>query len=160
MHERTMKIRYTTKVDADVAYDPDLFAAEVDIYLADPDGWVSEGYTFVRATPAQVEIRLASPRTLATTGCRDGRLSCAELNGRHMQLNSMRWIRGAPPSKLTLANYRQYMVTHEMGHILGHDHVKCPGRGHPAPLMMQQTLGLGSCTPNTKLTDSDRSTRR
>lgn len=43
-----------------------------------------------------------------------------------------------------------------MGHILGYDHVKCPGKGHPAPIMMQQTLGIGECSPNTKLTAKDR----
>jgi len=160
IYERTMKIRYTTKVDSDVDYNPTIFADEVAVYLADPNGWVSEGYTFVRSAPADVEIHLSSPQTLATNGCRDGTLSCAELNGRHMHLNSIRWTRGAPPSKLDLKDYRQYMVTHEMGHILGHDHVKCPGRGQPAPLMMQQTLGIGVCSPNTKLTDSDRTKSR
>lgn len=154
--ERTMKIRYTTDVDSDVAYDPKMFAQEIDVYLADPNGWVSDGYTFVRSSPADVEIHLSSPQTLATNGCRDPKLSCAEMNGRHMHLNSMRWTQGAAPSKLNLKSYRQYVVTHEMGHILGHDHVKCPGPGHPAPLMLQQTLGIGKCKPNTKLTDIDR----
>ncbi len=151
-----MKIRYTTVVDSDVTYDPTHFADEVAAYLSDPDGWVSEGYTFVRTSTPDVVIHLASPETLATNGCRDATLSCAELNGTHMYLNADRWTKGAPPSKLVLKDYRQYMVTHEMGHILGYDHVKCPGRGEPAPLMMQQTLGIGDCKPNTKLTASDR----
>jgi ssRNA-specific RNase YbeY (16S rRNA maturation enzyme) len=77
-----------------------------------------------------------------------------------MYLNADRWKNGASPSKLVLKDYRQYMVTHEMGHILGHDHVKCPGKGKPAPIMMQQTLGIGDCAPNTKLTDSDRKKSR
>ena len=155
-----MKIRYTTSVDSDVEYDPTVFAQEVDVYLADPNGWVSDGYRFVRSSPADVEIHLSSPATLATNGCRDPTLSCAEMNGRHMHLNAMRWTQGAPPSKLNLNAYRQYMVTHEMGHILGHDHVKCPGPGQPAPLMLQQTLGIGKCKPNTKLTDIDRKKSR
>jgi hypothetical protein len=151
-----MKIRYTTRVDPDVDYDPKQFRNEVKTYLADPHGWRSEGYVFVRSSSPAVVIYLSSPQTLETNGCRDASLSCAELGGRHMYLNAMRWKKGSAASKLSLSDYRQYMVTHEMGHILGHDHVGCPGRGEPAPLMMQQTLGIGTCNPNTKLTRRDR----
>jgi len=154
--ERTMKIRYTTNVDSDVEYSAKQFRKEVRAYLADPHGWKSEGYVFVNSSSPDVEIHLSSPRTLESTGCHDGTLSCAEMNGRHMYLNSMRWTQGAPASKLPLNKYRQYMVTHEMGHILGRDHVRCPGAGQPAPLMMQQTRGIGTCSPNTKLTRRDR----
>jgi len=155
-----MKIRYTTSVDSDVDYDSDQFAAEIADSLADPDGWVSEGYVFERSTRPRVRIRLSSPETLGRSGCQHTGLSCAELNGTHMWINARRWMRGSAASGLTLADYRQYVVTHEMGHSLGHDHVGCPGRGEPAPLMMQQTLGIGVCRPNTKLTDSDRKKRR
>jgi hypothetical protein len=65
-------------------------------------------------------------------------------------------MEGAPASKLTLDDYRQYMVSHEMGHILGHDHVTCPSPGAPAPIMLQQTKGIGKCKPNTKLTANDK----
>ena len=54
-------------------------------------------------------------------------------------------------SKLSLEDYRQYMVSHEIGHILGHEHVKCPCVGCKAPIMMQQTLGIGKCQPNTNV---------
>lgn len=151
-----MKIRYTTNVDPDVDYDPKQFRKEVKAYLADPHGWKSEGYVFVRSSHADVEIHLSSPQTLASSGCHDSKLSCAEMGGRHMYLNAMRWMKGSTASKLSLPDYRQYVVTHEMGHILGHDHVTCPGPGQPAPLMMQQTVGIGKCKSNTKLTRRDR----
>lgn len=70
-----------------------------------------------------------------------------------MYLNADRWFRGSKASKLTLDNYRQYMVSHEIGHILGFDHKKCPCEGCKAPIMMQQTLGIGKCIPNTKVTN-------
>lgn len=139
-------------MDADVQYSPDTFAEEVAIYLADPDGW-GKFFTFV-VSPRGKHIRLCKPETLKTEGCKDTHLSCAILGGEQIWLNIDRWTRGSKPSGLSLQRYRQYMVTHEMGHSLGYDHVQCPGSG-PAPLMMQQTLGIGKCFPNTKLTEID-----
>jgi len=147
-----MKITYTAAVDSDVKYPLRQFQEELEMYLADPDGWVGQGYEFVPVLKnAKVHIRLSSPATIQKFGCGDGTLSCAELGGHKMYLNSHRWTKGAPASKLPLEDYRQYMVSHEMGHILGHDHATCPGPGQPAPIMMQQTLGIGSCSPSTKV---------
>ena len=156
----TMKVTYMATVDPDVRYSEDIFQKELAVYLSDPDGWVSQGYVFVEVKRnPRVHIRLSSPKTLQESGCRNGGLSCADLGGSRIWLNAMRWGQGASKSQLPLSEYRQYMVTHEMGHILGHDHAKCPGTGHPAPLMMQQTLGIGACKPNTKLTQSDLSSK-
>lgn len=147
-------VRYRTQVDSDVDYDTERFRKEVMIYLADPDGW-SQLYRFVYTPkgPAKV-IRLSSPQTLKVEGCKNDSLSCATLNGSEIWLNAGRWIHGALPSRLSLDDYRQYMVSHEIGHSLGYEHVKCPGYG-PAPVMLQQTLGIGNCTPNTKITILD-----
>lgn len=143
-------VRYRTAVDPDVKYEPKRFQEEVAIYLADPDGW-SQWYTFVYTPtgPAKM-IRLCSPSTLKQEGCKDDSLSCAVLGGNIIWLNSNRWFHGSKESKLPLLEYRQYMVSHEMGHSLGYNHETCPGSG-PAPIMMQQTLGIGNCSPNTKV---------
>lgn len=152
--ERIM--RYTTVVDPGVSYDPRQFADEIAIYLADPDGWVSRGITFVASTRhPEMVIHLTPQSKMRAIGC-DSHLSCAEFNGREVHLNANRWLHGAPASRLALSAYRQYMVTHEVGHILGYDHQSCPGRGQPAPVMVQQTLGIGVCKPNTRLTVYDR----
>jgi hypothetical protein len=143
---------YRTSVDSNVDYPSDQFAREIAIYLADPDGW-SQFVTFV-VGPRGKHIRLCLPSTVKIEGCKDETLSCAVLGGTQIWLNFDRWTRGSKASQLALPAYRQYMVTHEMGHSLGADHVKCPGHG-PAPLMMQQSLGIGQCTPNTKLTPID-----
>lgn len=151
-----MRRSYSTSVDSDVKYSPTKFAEEIAIYLADPDGWTSRGITFfaVKKNPS-IHIRLVSPKTMGTLHCQNSQLSCAEMNGNHVYLNSERWKHGSEKSMLKLFDYRQYVVTHELGHILGYEHVKCPGRGQPAPLMMQQTLGIGECLPNTKITKHD-----
>ena len=149
----TMKVvHYRTSVDPDVDYSATDFADEVAIYLADPDGW-GKFYTFV-VSPRGKHIRLCRPRTLKTEGCKDDQLSCAVLGGEQIWLNHDRWMKGSKASGQPLERYRQYMVSHEMGHSLGYDHVKCPNSG-PAPIMMQQTLGIGKCSPNTKLTEVD-----
>ena len=149
-------MRYATVVDPGVVYDPQQFAREIAIYLADPDGWVSRGVTFVPSSVsrAQMVIHLTPFSAMKSLGC-DAALSCAEFNGREVHLNAKRWGEGARESKLSLKAYRQYMVTHEVGHILGYDHSRCPGRGVPAPVMLQQTMGIGPCKPNTRLTKND-----
>ena len=153
--QKTM--RYTTVVDSGVVYDPRQFADEIAVYLADPDGWISRGLTFTyvrRASDADVVIHLTPVEKMNSMGC-EAALSCAEFNGRQIHLNATRWGAGARESKLSLKAYRQYMVTHEMGHILGYDHTRCPGKGVPAPVMLQQTMGIGACKPNTRVTKYD-----
>jgi len=120
-------------------------------YLNSPDGWSQDGYFFelTEKSKARVMIRLSSSKTIQEICGLPGKLSCAFLGGRDMFLCAERWFEGAPKSKLSLEDYRQYMVSHEMGHILGKEHVKCPGKGKPAPIMLQQTLGIGKCIPNT-----------
>lgn len=144
---------YTVEVEDGSGGDVDEFAAEVDEILADPRGWTgSEGIAFQRVSNGgQVDfaIRLAAPDTvdvLCAPLDTEGDVSCAQ-NGIAV-INTMRWHRGADPSGLDLADYRRYLISHEVGHLLGHAHVECPGPGHPAPVMMQQTLDIGECAPN------------
>jgi len=119
-------------------------------YLNDPHGWSKKGYFFMPVrSNGDVIIRLSSPQTIEKKCGLPKGLSCAELNGKHMYLNADRWFYGASKSKLSLDDYRQYMVSHEIGHILGFDHEQCPCKGCPAPIMMQQTLGIDQCKTNT-----------
>ena len=146
-----VRVTYTVVVDPDVDFPLDDFARDVAICLADPDGWEAHGYQFVdlKSKP-QVIIHLSSLKGLEAAGC-DHTLSCAELGGKQMRINEHRWRHGTKRSGQDLNGYRQYVISHEMGHILGRDHVKCPGPGQPAPIMLQQTLGLHGCLPNTNV---------
>ena len=78
---KTMKIRYSAEVDPDVDYPKQEFLDLLQIYLADPDGWESKGYSFVYDPKGPVKIRLSSPATIAKTCGLPGNLSCAELGG-------------------------------------------------------------------------------
>jgi len=145
------RITYSVVVDPDVDFSLADFARDVAICLADPNGWESKGYRFfqVKRTP-QVRIHLTSKAGLRKVGC-DDTLSCAELGGHEVRINADNWKYGSARSGQDLNGYRQYVISHEIGHILGHDHAKCPGKGHPAPIMLQQTLGLRGCLPNTNV---------
>jgi hypothetical protein len=154
------RITYHVSIDSDVKKKYRIFNAgerQIDmhimIYLNSPNGWNQDGYTFEPAekVSAKVWIRLSSSETIEQVCGFSNNLSCAELGGRNMYLNAERWFHGAPESKLDLENYREYMVSHEMGHILGKVHEKCPGKGKKAPIMLQQTLGIGECIPNTNV---------
>ncbi|MET8910632.1 DUF3152 domain-containing protein [Micromonospora sp. NPDC004551] len=146
-------LRYRVAVEGDIGGVPPAdFAAEVTRTLADPRGWTADGRLALRRVgrdqAADFTIYLVTPGTrdeLCQDGP-DGYTSCRR--GDRVVLNVARWATGAPGFGASLATYRRYMVNHEVGHRLGHGHERCPGRGRPAPVMQQQTLGLHGCTPN------------
>lgn len=150
-------IRFRVIVDEDVRKhyeirNPVLIEYAIGTYLNDPQGWSKHGYFFEPVSSKEkVTIHLSMPSKIRSVCGLPDNLSCAELGGRFMYLNADRWFHGAEPSKLSLENYRQYMVSHEIGHILGHEHEKCTCKNCPAPIMMQQTKGIGECRPNTNV---------
>ncbi len=121
--------------------------------LNDPRSWGSGGaMTFARTAGRDADIRvvLASPVTsaqLCAPLITRGTLSCGV--GNHAILTYYRWVFGTPDYGTDLLGYRRYLVNHEVGHVLGHGHELCPGRGRPAPVMMQQTKGLNGCAKNS-----------
>ncbi|MEU5565266.1 DUF3152 domain-containing protein [Micromonospora musae] len=148
-------MRYRVSVERDiVGIETSAFAAEVTGYLNDEEGWTADGSLTLRRVgpgqPADFTIYLATPGTRDELcgDVPDGYTSCR--NGARVVLNVARWVKGVPRYGAPLASYREYMVNHEVGHRLGHGHERCPGRGEPAPVMQQQTLGLHGCTANAK----------
>jgi hypothetical protein len=94
-------------------------------------------------------VTLASPSTtdrLCAPLQTRGRYSCFQ-RGRAV-VNAARWLHGAPSYRGRLAGYRHYVVNHEVGHALGRVHARCPRPGARAPVMLQQTKGLGGCRAN------------
>ncbi|WP_222131338.1 DUF3152 domain-containing protein [Pseudonocardia sp. C8] len=147
---RTVPMRVEVERGTDV--DGAAFAGFVTAVVNDPRSWGGDGSVgFARTDgPAPLRIILATP-ALADRLCLPldtvGRLSCR--NGDRVVLNLERWVTGTPEYARDLTAYRRYLVNHEVGHWLGHGHEDCPGRGHPAPVMLQQTLGLDGCAPNS-----------
>ncbi len=122
-------------------------AAFVMATLTDGRGWSREGWDFVRTdADADVVVVLASPLTSAQR-CAPletlGELSCR--NGEDVVLTLRRWTLGAEAYGEDRTRYRQYLVSHEVGHFIGKGHVGCPGSNEPSPTMMQQSKGVGAC---------------
>jgi Protein of unknown function (DUF3152) len=138
------------------------FAQVVDSTLGDSRSWIGgRGLRLQRVDPsvaASFTVFLATRVTAAVLCDRGGTniriggvpyTSC-RTTGRAI-INLDRWELSAPPyvsAKVPLATYRQYVINHEVGHELGHQHEGCPRNGSLAPVMVQQTLTLRGCVPN------------
>ena len=142
---------YVVEVEGGLGVDPVAFAREVEQVLGDPRSWGADGRRAVqRVDGGDVAFRvaLASPETadrLCAPLDTNGYFSCG--TGGRAVLNVARWLTGADAYPGPLADYREYLVNHEVGHLFGRGHESCPGPGQPAPVMMQQTKGLDGCTP-------------
>jgi hypothetical protein len=145
--------RLTVRVEVEKGTDVDLqaFAGRVMEILNDPRSWGHGGTrTFARTDAKKADIRviLASPDT-SERMCKPlethGTESCSI--GNRAILTSYRWAK-ATQEFGSLDVYRDYVVNHEVGHVLGHHHQQCPGKGKVAPVMQQQTIKVAPCTPN------------
>ena len=65
-------------------------------------------------------------------------------------MNADRWRNAVTHWDADLADYRGYLVNHEVGHLIGQRHPmpRCPVPGQPAATMEQQTGSLAGCTGN------------
>lgn len=146
---RTIRV----EVEAGLDIDGELFAATVMRILNDPRSWGGDGSMTFARTDGEAEIRvvLASPQKVDQM--------CAPLNthsdyscGRygHAAINHTRWVQ-ATEEYLQISDvttYRQYVINHEVGHLLGRQHTQCPGAGQVAPVMQQQSIRVAPCVAN------------
>jgi hypothetical protein len=146
-------IRYDVRVEDGLSIDPDKAAVLIQGVLDDARSWRSTRRWRFDLTPvgqsATRHVYIVTPKTtdrLCAPYLTRGEVSCQ--NGNRVVLNAKRWLLGADSYGSDLTNYRRYLVNHEFGHALGKHHVDCPGPGRLAPVMMQQTKGLGACKKN------------
>lgn len=146
---------YSVEVEPSLSGELGTLVSATDAALGDATrGWTAQGQRSLQRTDdpqsASIRIVLAPPgevdRQCATAGLDTvGYYSCWD--GWHTMLNSDRWF-GATPDFSDLNVYRTYLVNHEVGHGLGYNHEFCTVAGAPAPVMMQQSMGIGQCLAN------------
>ncbi|MGO1563052.1 MAG: DUF3152 domain-containing protein [Actinomycetaceae bacterium] len=143
------------EVEDGLPVDGETFADYALSVLNDERGWGHDGsVAFARtdSEDADFAVTLASPETsidLCTPLDVGGIYSCGR-NGRAV-LNSDRFAAAIEPfleAGGDVPQYREYLVNHEVGHLIGHAHVDCQDPGEPAPVMVQQSIDLQGCTPN------------
>jgi hypothetical protein len=146
-------LRFSVRVERGLPLDPDSTARSVARILSDSRSWTGSGRWRMQlvgsAAAADFSVLVATPATTDRM-CRPlrtwGQLSCQR--GNRAVLNARRWAFGAKAYGKQVAAYRVYLVNHEVGHVLGHTHARCPADGRRAPVMLQQTKGLQGCRAN------------
>lgn len=146
---RTVRV----EVENGLEIDGEVFANTVMQILNDPRGWGGDGSLSFARTDGDADIRvvLASPDKVDAMCAplrTNGVYSCGRYG--HAAINHTRWVQ-ATEEYLQISDittYRQYVINHEVGHLLSHPHVQCPGTGERAPIMQQQSIEVAPCTAN------------
>lgn len=152
-------VRYSVQTRGRIVADLATFKKLARQTFDDPRGWRGAGVEFrqVRKGGAMTlvlaeasQVPKFSPECSAQWSCRVGRF---------VVINQTRWRFASPAWRAgdgTLRNYRHMVVNHESGHFLGRGHRSCPRRGALAPVMQQQSKGLGGCRFNPWPTAAER----
>lgn len=155
--------RYSIEVEQGITgVDVAQFAQEVQTVLSDKRSWAGHGdVTLQRVDSGHVDfhVSLSSSDTTAKWCGNELHIetSCYQVGhgndpSSRVVMNVSRWVRGATAYVGDLASYRIYMINHEDGHALGHNHAhQCLPDGQ-APVMLQQTIGMTSAATGKQCT--------
>lgn len=145
--------RFDVRVEDGLDIEPEQAALLMEEVLNDKRSWRGTGrwrFQLVKAgQAADLHAYIVTPGTtdkLCAPLLTRGEVSCQ--SGNRVVLNAKRWVKGVSFYGDDVPSYRRYLINHEFGHALGHNHVPCPGSGQLAPVMMQQTKGLDGCRKN------------
>lgn len=148
--------KYTVEVENGVSgVDLTKYAAQVQTVLSDPRSWAGHASVALQRIDAgapDFHVTLTASMTVRTLCGYDipVETSCFAPSGtagsdvNRVVINVARWVRGDSAYVGDLNAYRIYLVNHENGHALGHQHAHQCLPGGLAPVMMQQTFGLRS----------------
>jgi hypothetical protein len=147
-------------VENGIPITPDDFAATVNATLSDPRSWIGGNNVRLQQVPGSVGSNFLV--VLVTAGTAQKLCGAVGLDifwhgepytscqaNEKAVINLTRWLTSVPDYGAPLHDYQQYAINHEVGHVLGHDHELCPGKGMPAPVMQQQTFSLQGCVANS-----------
>lgn len=147
-------LRYRVDVENGLDLSAADVAEQVEDILGDRRGWTADGHSAFRRVPGGTTdfvVRVATPGTVDKICGQYGLNTGGEVNcsvGQNVMVNLKRWLLATPVYAKDVTAYRALIINHEVGHFLSHGHVGCPGKGQPAPAMMQQIKGMNGCVPN------------
>jgi hypothetical protein len=148
--------KYSVEVENGVGgVDLAKYASQVQSVLSDRRSWPGHGGVALQRIDtgsSDFHVTLVSSMTVRSLCGYDIPIetSCfvpsgtAGSNVNRVVINVARWVRGDAAYVGDLNAYRIYLINHEDGHALGHQHAHQCLPGGLAPVMMQQTLGLRS----------------
>ena len=140
-------VTYSVGAKGDVADDLPGFRRTTARVLNDDEGWAAGGRVAFVEAQGRPDFRLwlAAPGRVAAANSEcDADFSCRV--GDDVYINVRRWRVGTDSYRhRPLAEYRRYVINHEVGHWLGLDHPGCGGVGEQAPVMLQQSKSLDGC---------------
>ena len=130
-------VTYSVTSQGTVRGDLGEFAAVAAATLADPRGWSLGGALAFSRVPSggDFTLVLAAPSVIGRLAGCDAFYSCRV--GRNVYINDDRWRTATSTWPHGVPYYRQYVITHEVGHWLGLGHSNCPGAGRLGPRLLQ-----------------------
>ena len=153
--------RYSIEVENGITgVDVNAFAALVQQTLSNRHSWAGhDGVALQRVDSGQIDFHVTLTSVLTVrqycgyaqpveTSCYAATNATTGAVANRVVINVARWVRGDANYIGDINAYRIYMINHEDGHALGHEHAHdCLADGL-APVMMQQTIGLRSAVSN------------
>ena len=142
--------RYAVAVESSAKLKANSVAGTIAGVLNDPRSWTGDGdvrFALVAQAKATVKVYLASTKTASSLCDGDGEAGYTCVVGDTVVIHAAQWTTAAAGFG-DLTRYREFLINHAFGHLIGKKHAECGGKGKKAPVMLQQGAGLFGCTAN------------